>query len=246
VLSFVVPAYDEARLLPSTLAAIHRAAAAVGEPYEVVVADDASTDGTARVAAEHGARVVTAEHRQIAATRNEGARAARGDRLFFVDADTWIDAAVVRAALEALANGAVGGGSAVRLDAGVPLWARAALGATVWTFRHARLAAGCFLFCRRADFEAVGGFDERLYASEEIALSRALGRRGRFVVLREEVVTSGRKMRLYGTGELLRVFAGLALRGPRSVRRRRGLELWYASRREEGTADGPESPRGGG
>lgn len=246
MLSFVVPAFDEERLLPATLDALHAAARAIGEPYEVVVADDASTDRTARVAVEHGARVVTAGHRQIAATRNSGARAARGDTLFFVDADTWIAAPVVRAALDALAGGAVGGGAAVRFDGRVPLWARALLGATVWAFRHARLAAGCFVFCRRADFDAVGGFDERLYASEEIALSRALGRRGRFVVLREEVVTSGRKMRLHGGGELLRVFAGLVLRGPRSVRRRRGLELWYGARRDEAAGDGPEAPRGGG
>ena len=233
MISFVVPAFDEERELPATLDALHAAARATGEPYEVIVADDGSTDGTAAIAAARGARLVPVAHRQIAATRNSGARAATGETLVFVDADTRIDAPVLRAALAALAGGAVGGGAAVRFDGQVPRYGQALLAATVWAFRHARLAAGCFLFCKSEAFAAVGGFDERLYASEEIALSRALGRRGRFVVLREAVVTSGRKLRVHSGLELLGTLAGLALRGPGALRRRRGLEHWYGARRHD-------------
>ena len=64
-------------------------------------------------------------------------------------------------------------------------------------YRIFRLASGCFLFCTREAFDAVCGFDERLFAAEEGAMSRALARHGRFVVLREFVVTSGRKLRAY-------------------------------------------------
>ena len=233
MISFVVPAFDEEAELPATLEALHAAARAAGEPYEVVVADDGSTDRTAEVAAAGGARVVRVAHRQIAATRNSGARAASGETLVFVDADTRIDEPVLRAAYAALAAGAVGGGAAARFDGRVPFWSRAMLGATVWAFRHARLAAGCFVFCRRDAFEAVGGFDERLFASEEISFSRALARRGRFVVLHEAVVTSGRKLRAHSAREVLRTFAGIALRGPGSLRRRGGLELWYGDRRRD-------------
>ena len=78
-----------------------------------------------------------------------------------------------------------------------------------------------------------GGFDEQLFASEELALSAALKKRGRFVVLDEAVVTSGRKLRSYSLGEVLGVLLRIALRGRRGVRQREGLELWYGERRPD-------------
>ena len=83
MLSFIVPAYNEAHELPRTLAAIRAAADASKEPYEIVVVDDDSTDATAEIAWRAGAMVVSVRHRQIAAVRNAGAKAARGDILFF-------------------------------------------------------------------------------------------------------------------------------------------------------------------
>ena len=233
MISFIVPAYNEERLLGATLLALHAAARSLDEPYELVVADDASTDRTAEVAEGSGARIVQIARRQIAAARNAGARAALGDRLVFVDADTIVDEVVVRAAVQALQEGAVGGGAAVRFDGRVPRWANLLLPPVVWAFRVIGIAAGCFLFCRRSAFEAVGGFDETLYGAEEIAMSRALKRRGRFVVLRQSVATSGRKLRTYSALEILRMTARLAVRGPSALRSREGLELWYEERRED-------------
>ena len=233
MISFIVPAYNEERLLGATLLALHAAARSTGEPYEVIVADDGSTDRTAAVAEGSGARVVRIARRQIAAARNAGARAALGDCLVFVDADTIVDEIVVRATVQALHEGAVGGGAAVRFDGRVPRWANLLLPPVVWAFRVIGIAAGCFLFCRRSAFEAVGGFDETLYGAEEIAMSRALKRRGRFVVLRQSVATSGRKLRTYSAMEILGMAARLAVRGPSALRSREGLELWYEERRED-------------
>ena len=115
MISFVVPAYNEEELLGATLDAIHTAAVATGQDYEIVVADDASSDRTAEVARAHEARVVSASHRQIAATRNAGAREARGDLLIFVDADTIVNPDVVRAAFESVRAGAIGGGAGVQV-----------------------------------------------------------------------------------------------------------------------------------
>lgn len=241
VVSFVVPAWNEERWLPAALACIHEAAAAAGRPYEVVVADDGSTDRTAELATAAGARVVSVAHRQISATRNSGARAARGDLLIFVDADTQVNEAVVSAALAALDAGAVGGGAGIDFDGRVPLWSRLTLPLFLLAFRLSRFAAGCFFFCRRADFEAVGGFDPGVYAGEEILLSRALRRRGRFVVLREKVRTSGRKLRGHSGPETWRVFWGLAWRGEQGLRSREHLDLWYRDDRED--PEGPEGPR---
>jgi len=237
MISFIVPAYNEERLLGATLDALRAAALATGEPYELIVADDASTDRTAAIAAQHGAILVSVAHRQIAATRNSGAREANGDWLIFVDADTLVSEAVVRSAVEALRSGAVGGGAAVEFDGTVPLYARLLLPVLVRSFRWAGLAAGCFLFCTRSAFAAVGGFDEAFYGAEELVMSRALKRHGRFVVLRQAVITSGRKLRTHSVREMLAILARLALRGPGAVKQRQGMDLWYAERREDPQQD---------
>jgi len=78
VISFVVPAYNEERLLGRTLAALHAAGRELARTYELVVVDDASTDQTAAIADAAGARVVRGAWRQIARVRNAGARASTG------------------------------------------------------------------------------------------------------------------------------------------------------------------------
>jgi glycosyltransferase involved in cell wall biosynthesis len=232
-ISFIVPAYNEERLLGATLDALHEAGRAIGESYELIVVDDASTDATADVARVRGASVVTVAHRQIAATRNSGARAARGDVFIFVDADTIVTEAVVRAAIDAVREGAVGGGSAVEFEGDVPRYATLLLPLLVRVFRMARMAAGCFLFCTRAAFIAAGGFDEAFFGAEELVMSRALKCHGKFVVLREAVVTSGRKLRTHSPVEVLLLLGRLAIRGPKAIQQREGMELWYAERRED-------------
>lgn len=233
VISFIVPAYNEERLLARTLEALRAAGRASLLPFEVVVADDGSTDATASIASDHGAVLVKVAHRQIAATRNSGARAARGNLFMFVDADTVVCPAVVRAAADAMLDGAAGGGASVRIDGTLPRYARILLPAASWWLRTARIAAGCFIFCTREAFVAIGGFDEAYFGAEEIVLSRALRRHGRFVLLRHAVTTSGRKLRAHTGGEILRVVWRLAWRGKRGVRERRGLEIWYGERRHD-------------
>jgi glycosyltransferase involved in cell wall biosynthesis len=229
--SFVVPAYNEERCLPATLASIHAAASAIGIAYEIVVANDASTDATAALAHAGGARVVSVENRQISRTRNAGARAARGERLVFVDADTRVDEGVVRAALAALDAGAVGGGAAAYFDSQAPAYAHRMIRLVCGTMAWLNLAAGCFFYCRRDAFEAAGGWDERHFAGEEIMLSLALRRRGRFVMLPERVLTSPRKFTSRSFGETLWISFKLLAQGMRGVRRRESTSFWYDGRR---------------
>jgi GT2 family glycosyltransferase len=233
MLSFIVPAYNEELELPSTLSAIRAAADANSEPYEIIVANDGSTDATAAVAAAGGARVVTIHRRQIAAARNAGAREARGDILFFVDADTRISPAHVTGVQGALAAGCAGGGARGKLDGFVPLWGRIFIRVfSAFYFTVANLGAGAFLFTTRGNFERVGGFDEQLFAGEEIYFSQALKKLGRFRVLADPVVTSGRKLRMNSAGKILALSVGIVFRGKRGVRTRDKLDLWYDGRRE--------------
>lgn len=228
MISFIIPAHNEEALIGRTLAALHESARPLGEPYEVVVANDTSTDRTGAIALEHGARVVVVNRRQIAATRNAGARAAAGELFIFVDADTVVTERVLRAAVRALRRGAVGGGCSVRLDGPLPPYA-AVLQRVLPAIIHAlRMAPGCFLFCTRRAYLAAGGFNEAMDWGEEVAFGGRLKRRGRFVMLRESVITSGRKLRAHTALQLLRVAARLALGGP--LQRRKGLEYWYGPR----------------
>jgi glycosyltransferase involved in cell wall biosynthesis len=232
MLSFVVPAHNEAQLIADTVRRLFEAGARTGEPFEVVVVDDASTDETAALAAAAGARVVPASVRHIAAARNAGARAARGAYLFFVDADTWLPADTAVAALRAMRAGAAGGGARVTFDAPVPRYARLGVTATLAFFRFTNMTVGCFMFCTREVFDRIGGFDERLFAAEEVAFSRALKRVGRLQLVRPPVITSARKFRTHTLGEMVRM--GLAaLNLGRAVRSRQRLGLWYGERRHD-------------
>src|SRR5207247_6783723 len=87
------PAFNEDAFLPRLLDSIKVAKAQYSGgagAIEVIVADNDSTDRTAEVAKEHAARVVHVAKRRIAAARNGGARAARGEIFCFIDADSAI------------------------------------------------------------------------------------------------------------------------------------------------------------
>ena len=233
VLSFIVPAYNEEFELPSTLEAIQHAAN--GRAYEIIVADDASTDRTAAVAREAGANVVSINRRQIAAARNAGGRAATGEILFFVDADTRINERHVIGAIAALQAGCSGGGSRVTVSGEIPLWSRIGLKIFCGFYFGLNLGAGAFLFTSKKTFEAIGGFDESLFIGEEVYFSLALRKLGRFRILREPVVTSGRKLRMYSAREILAHSFRVLFRGPSVARSRKRLDIWYDGRRESGS-----------
>ncbi len=229
--SIIIPAYNEEFLLPATLRALREAEASLGWSAELIVVDDGSTDRTAAIARNFGARVVSVKLRHIAAARNAGGRAARGDVLVFVDADTIVPADVLRDAVDAIEAGAVAGGAGVRYRAGDPRWAAVVTAIVIWIMRRAKWAAGCFVFVRRDVFERVGGFDERYFASEEIHFSRAVKKHGRFVMLRGEVVTSARKAKFFSARAVLMQF--LVMLRPGSLKRRDRLGFWYDGQREK-------------
>ena len=232
MLSFIVPAYNEEHELPRTLASIRAAAEASGESFEIIVVDDASTDATPEIAKAAGAIVVPVRRRQIAAARNAGARAARGDILFFVDADTRIAPVHVSGALAFLASGCSGGGARVTTDEVIPLWGKLFMQVFCTLYYAANLGAGAFLFTTRANFEVAGGFDEAFFAGEEVYFTLALKKLGRFKLLREPIATSGRKLRMHSAAHLLVQFSMIVFGGKRFVRSRDKLDIWYDGKRE--------------
>ena len=238
-ISIIVPAFNEERLLGASLAQVKSAAgvfARQGWDVELVVCDNNSTDGTAEIARAAGARVVFEPVNQIARARNRGAAAATGDWLVFVDADSHPDVGLFTDVVEQIESGrCLAGGVTVRLDE-----KHLAAGFITWLWncasRVGSLLAGSFIFCEASAFRDLGGFDNELFAAEELELSRRLKRLARetnrkLVILhRHPLVTSARKMRLYTVWDHFKML-GRVLFNRRALKSREACTLWYDGRR---------------
>jgi glycosyltransferase involved in cell wall biosynthesis len=238
--SIVIPAFNEERLLASSLQSIFSACEIFRErawPFEVIVCDNNSTDRTADIARAAGARVVFEAVNQISRARNAGAAAATGDWLIFVDADSTPSRELFAQVALLIKNGDVlAGGSTVAFGQAA-LAPRLMLGLWNVVSRVTRWAAGSFMFCDAAAFRRVGGFSEALFASEELDLYRRLKRLAksearRIVILhRHPIVTSARKVHLYQWRELIAFMIKMVVHPKATVRSRDACYSWYDGRR---------------
>jgi glycosyltransferase involved in cell wall biosynthesis len=240
LISIVVPAFNEEKLIESSLQSIRNAAtkfAEVGWDHEVIVCDNNSTDRTAEIAREQGAQVIFEPVNQISRARNAGAAAAKGQWLVFVDADSSPSAGLFAEMVMQIRNGlCLGGGATIEFDQTVG-WAIGVV--FIWSrlSRWQRWMAGSFIFCERQAFRDLGGFSEELFVAEEIDFSKRLNAiartRGKQVIIlhRHPLKTSARKIHLYSSREhfvfLLRSFFGLG----KTFRDRRACGPWYDGRR---------------
>lgn len=208
-----------------------------GWTSELIVCDNNSTDRTAELAREAGAMVVFEPVNQIARARNKGAGAATGDWLVFVDADSRPSAELFADVAAAIESGKyVYGGATVTFDGHYPV---ASLVTGLWNSvsRLKKWAAGSFIFCETAVFREIGGFDENLFVTEELDLSKRLWRAARAkgkraVILRNHpLVTSARKMHLYTRREHLRFLVRTIFTGGKTVRDREACKVWYDGKR---------------
>ena len=242
-LSFVIPAFNEAKCIEACLqhidAAVESCRQSGAPPFDVerIVVDNNSTDETASLAEAAGATVVFEPVNQISRARNAGANVAGGDWLIFVDADSDLSAELLSDVLDLIDGGKhIGCGSVMEMH-DVPFMWRISIGSWNRLSRWLNWAAGSFLVCQKDAFSELGGFSEQLYVSEEIEFSRRAKRYARqhgkqFVVLHEHpLVTSGRKAKLYSNWEVFKQACRLWF-GPRKTpKNRRALDVWYDGRR---------------
>ncbi len=184
-ISFVVPAFNEERHLPSALEGI-RAAMKGGQTYEVVVADHGSTDGTVAAAQAAGARVIVlAEARTIGELRNRAAAEALGRVLVFLDADVVLDGSWGTAFADVL--------RALSRDAMVVTGARLLVSPeSAWVARTwfparpgdrvAKHIGSGHMVVTRDLFQSVGGFPPDLETGEDYAFCAEARRRGARIV----------------------------------------------------------------
>lgn len=186
-ISIIIPALDEAQAIGATL----NAAARVKGVVEIIVVDGGSADGTAEVARNRGARVVTSG-RGRGAQMHAGALASRGEVLWFLHADTLAPADAGECIAAALREPrAVGGNFRIRFDGG-----GSAARFLTWLYPRLRLLGLAYgdsgFFVRRVAYVRAGGF-KPFPVFEDLDLLRALWRQGRFVQAEACVITSSRR-----------------------------------------------------
>lgn len=239
-LSIVIPAFNEERLIERCLQSISASLLANDTPgftSEIIVVDNNSTDNTANLAQQAGARVVFEPINQIGRARNAGAAEATGDWLLFLDADSLLNPGLLADILRLIENGkSVGCGSTLHMQ-GLPWWANCTL--QLWTATSIlfRWAAGALVVCRSDAFRDVGGFNQELYAADEISLSAQLKRWGRqrslrFIILTQHPLeTSSRKVALYSGREIAGQILRVILHPRRTLQDKKHLSVWYDGRR---------------
>lgn len=192
----VIPVYEQAWELDLQLAAV--TAQEVGLPYEVVVADNGSRDGTADVIkrwahADPRVRGVdAAERRGPAAARNIAASTAQGDALAFCDADDivargWLAGLVGALTYSEIAAGAI---DLASLNDGGRTVTSAEYGSH---FAFLPVALGANFAVRTTAFRDAKGFDERLRAGEDIDLAWRIQLRGGRLVSAPDAVVAKRE-----------------------------------------------------
>lgn len=176
--SVIIPAYNEALYLPRLLASIKQAALNYHDgDVEIIVGDNSSTDTTVQVAEVEGCIVANIEKRSIAAARNGGARLASGDIVCFIDADSALHPETFnRIDIAMRDDQVIAGATGIYLE-------RMSLGLLlVYCFMLpftwlTNLDTGV-VFCRRRDFETLGGYNEDMLLGEDVDFLFALKRLG--------------------------------------------------------------------
>ncbi|MCM8533198.1 MAG: glycosyltransferase [Lentisphaeraceae bacterium] len=227
----VIPAFNEEELLPKTLFSLFSALSSLSDyQFDVVVVDNNSTDKTADIALDLGAKVVFEPINQISKARNTGARSLpKAKYLFFLDADTTVNPQVIQEALLALESEKFcGGGALVKFP-------KESFFVSFWTLitKTFKVAAGAFIFCTNEGFIGSGGYSEKIYAAEDVLFSRSLkawarkNNKGKFTILTNNpIITSDRKFKWYSGGQILWQLLLLGLM-PWRLRKRKNAMFWY-------------------
>jgi glycosyltransferase involved in cell wall biosynthesis len=194
-ISVIIPAKNEEkyikRLLDSLVSQTYK-------PFEIIIADANSTDNTAKIAVSYHAKIVKGG--LPAKGRNEGAKVANGDYLFFLDADTFIEKNFIETCVKQIIRKKSLAGTAYN----IPIYAFDEKGLKSAYIRFIDriiyfihnffmkissrtknpLATGTFMYVKREIFVRSNGFDESLVAFEDAEFAKRLSSYGNFDILK--------------------------------------------------------------
>ncbi|MCX2932573.1 glycosyltransferase [Mycobacterium sp. CVI_P3] len=214
MISFVIPTLNEQQTVEQTLECL----AGYSGEHEIIVSDDNSTDATVEICRRYAHTVVRytqPEKQTIAQVRNRGAAAARGDFLVFVDADVVIPD--IDEFFRSSHTRFQSDSRLVALTGQYRVTPESATAADRFVFTMLGLqfllqnnvlrvgaASGKFQMVAADAFQMIGGFNEKLVASEDMDLFRRLSRVGRTHFARDlTVYHSGRRAKAIGWRKLL-------------------------------------------
>ncbi|MBW2411725.1 MAG: TIGR04283 family arsenosugar biosynthesis glycosyltransferase [Deltaproteobacteria bacterium] len=191
-ISVIIPALNEATCIESTLSELnHR------EEIEAIVVDGGSTDGTADMAKAHGAKVLTADPSK-SGQMNTGAKAAGGDILLFLHADTLLPENFEKSIISAIYQDCVAAGAFQLHINSESKGLRFIEKVANWRSRHLQAPYGDQgIFVTKSLFHAIGGYPD-MVIMEDFELIRRLKRRGKIVILDSAVNTSPRRWQNMG------------------------------------------------
>ncbi|RMF42169.1 MAG: glycosyltransferase [Planctomycetota bacterium] len=203
MISVITPAHNEEAFIEPGLQAVQEAARQVEEEVEHIVVLNRCSDRTEAIAQAYGARTVVEDAKNLSIIRNAGAAVARGDILVTIDADSRMSPGMLKEVRRRLDSGKyIGGGVMIypeRWSVGIVCSALVVAPYLLWQ----GVSAGMF-WCRKEDFDAIGGFDPRLISVEDVDFARRLRAWGRTsgkrygTILNEHIVTSCRKFDTFG------------------------------------------------
>jgi len=230
-LSVIIPAWNEEKYVGRTIDSLKRAASVYererGCTAEIIVADNNSSDHTADVARQHGAHVVHEPVNNIGKARNAGVKAARGQYIAFCDADNEVTENLLVLVHDHLEDPRVAGGGTwiepanhnLKVDFFYFLWHL--------YVNVSRVGVG-MMHCRKADFESFGGFDETIYAAEDVQLAYDLKRLGKFNLIKKGwIITSTRKIDQTPLWEMIAKLIGFGFGLQKKIRSKEYCEHWY-------------------
>ena len=235
-LSVIIPAWNEEKYIGRAIDSLRHAAAVYQRQrratVEIIVVDNNSSDRTGDVAREHGAVVVHEPVNNIGKARNAGVRAARGKFLAFCDADNQVTENLLVLIHDHLEDPKIAGGGTwieperrnLKINFFYFIW-----GIYV---RASGVGVG-MMHCRKADFDSFGGFDETIYAAEDVQLAYDLKKVGRprgqkFNLIKKGwIITSTRKIEQTPLLTMIAKLIGFGFGLQRKIRSKEYCEHWY-------------------
>ncbi len=183
MLSIIIPARNEEKTIGKLLESIR----SQNFDCEIIVGDDTSTDRTAKIAGKY-AKVVKGRWKHPGSARNECAKIAKGNYLLFLDADVVLPKDFLNQNFkEFIDRKLVSATTYVKpLSRRIDDWLIHGFGYNFFYFllqRISPLACGFCIFCRKAIFIKIGGFDRSITLGEDHDLVRKSMKYGRFGML---------------------------------------------------------------
>ena len=202
MLSIIIPTLNEEKYLQKLLDSIKKQSF---KNYEIIAADFNSKDKTREIARKHKCKITNGGTPPIA--RNNGAKVAKGDIFFFVDADCVINKSFLQRALKEIKGKNLDAAGCYAVPRSKKIFDRVTFALfNFWVyiaqFFYPNAAFG--IFCKKDLHSKIKGFDESIRLSEDMNYVKRAGKYGKFRILKSvKINTSVRRFEEEGRLRLI-------------------------------------------